>query len=252
MTGIVFALPQELDSLRVKLGPSGSFRAGGFTFYYTCVDGRPVVLTKSGIGRERSRRAAESLIKIFNIDAIISAGLAGGVRDRGRTGDLLVARNVLNHSEMERPSGAPTSYPCHQGLVDMSCRLASEKGLEFHCGDLLTVDRVVAQPTSKRQIGDTTSAVAIDMEGVGVAEAAMASEKPFLALKVLSDEAGDELKAYDLVDEEGRIRILRVVSYIINNPQDLTYLLRLRRKTNVALDKLTLFLPYFIAMCGET
>ncbi|MFQ5956951.1 MAG: hypothetical protein ACE5KK_04190 [Candidatus Brocadiales bacterium] len=246
MIGLVFALPQELDSLRVKLGPSSRLRADGFTFYYTCLDGQPVVLARSGIGLERSRRAAEGLLKIFNVNAVVSVGLAGGVRDGVHTGDLIIARSVVNYSQVERPEAASASYPCHKGLVDLSCRLARERGLEFRCGDLLTVDEVVAQPTSKRKIGDATTAEAVDMEAVGVAEAAMAYKKPFLALKVLSDEIGDELKAYDLVDVEGRVRTLSVISYLINNPLDLAYLLRLHQKTSVALGKLALFLPYFI------
>lgn len=191
------------------------------------------------------------MLKVFNVDAIISTGLAGGVRDGVHAGELIIVRNVLNYSQVGRPDAASIGYHCHQGLVDLSCKLAREKGLEFRCGDIVTVEEVVAQPASKRQIGDATSAVAIDMEGIGVAEAAAASRTPFLALKVLSDEVGDELKAYDLVDEEGRVKMLSVVSYLMSSPQDLMYLLRLRHKTGVALGKLALFLPYLIEGCRE-
>lgn len=245
MIGFVFALPQEFESLRVKLGPTSRLQAEGFTFYYTCVDEQPVVLVKSGVGRERSRRAAESLLRIFNVNAIISAGLAGGVKGGLRTGDLIIAKNVLNYSQDGKPGDAPAGYACHKGLVDLSCKLVQERGIEFRCGNLLTVEEVVAQPALKRRIGDATSAVAIDMESTGVAEAAKASGTPFLALRVLSDEVDDELKGYNLIDKEGRVKTLNVVLYLINNPLDLKYLLRLHHKTSEALSKLALFLCCF-------
>lgn len=251
MIGFVFALPQELESFRVKLGPSARLRAEGFTFYYSCVNAQPVVLVKSGIGRERSRRAAESLLKIFRVNAVISAGLAGGVKDGLHTGDLIIAKNVLDYSQRGKPGSAYAGYACHQGLVNLSCKLVQEKGIKFRCGDLLTVTDVAAQPASKRRIGDTTSAVAVDMESTGVAETAKASGTPFLALRVLSDEIDDELKGCDLIDEEGRVKTLRVVSHLLSNPLDLRYLFRLHHKTNEALANLALFLHYFVQRYGE-
>lgn len=251
MIGLIFALPQELEPLRVKLGPSGRLHADGLVFYYTAVDGQPVVLTRSGIGRERSKRATESLLRIFNVEAVVSVGLAGGVKDGLSVGELIIARNVLDYSQAHKAGSVSEGYHCHRGMIDLACELAREMGLEFHCGDLLTVEEAVAQPAAKRRIGETTSAVAIDMEGVGVAEAAAAHKKPFLALKVLSDEVGDELKAYDLVDEDGWVRVLNVITFLAGNLGDLTYLFGLRHKTNLALDRLTLFLPGFIKGCGE-
>ncbi len=254
MIGLVFALPQELESLRARLGPSSRLRADDLTFYYACVGRQPVVLVKSGIGRERSKRATESLLRIFDVDVVISAGLAGGLSDEVRTGELIIARGLVDYCHKENPGGVPagSSCPCNRSLVDLSRKLAHERGLEFHCGDLVTVDEAVVQPALKRRIGEATSAVAVDMEGAGVAEAAAASGTPFLALKALSDEIDDELKGCDLVDGEGRVKILSVISYLINNPLDLTYLLRMRRKTGVALDKLTLFLRYFAERYRET
>lgn len=244
MIGLVFALPRELEAFRVKLGSASVFQADGLTFYYTCANGRSVISVSSGIGQERSRRAAESLLRIFNVDAIVSAGFAGGVKGDVRTGELIIARNVLNYPRQTGPGGASDAYshPCHGSLVDLSCRLASENGLGFHCGDLLTVNEVVAQPDSKRRIGDTTSAVAIEMEGIGVAEAATASGAPFLALKVVSDETDDELKGDGLVYEDGRVNALGVIAHLLRNPLDLVYFLRLRHKTDTALEKLSVFL----------
>lgn len=252
MIGLIFALPRELESLRVKLRSSSGLKADGFTFYYGDVCGRSAVLVQSGIGRERSKRAAESLLKIFDVDAVISAGLAGGLRDGVRTGELIIAESVLkDYSRDKGPGGMSAGYPCHKGLVDFSCRLAREKGLEFHRGNLLTVNEVVAEPASKRRIGEATSAVAVDMEGVGVAEAAINYGTPFLALKVVSDEIDHELEGYDLVDEEGRPKVLSVVFYLIRNPLGLIRLIRLRNETDMTLDKLALFLRHLAEGYGE-
>ncbi len=244
MIGLVFALPRELESFRVRLGSASRFQADGLTFYYTSLNGQPVISVNSGIGQERSRRAAESLLRMFNIDVIISAGVAGGLKDGVRTGELIIARNVLNYPQGTGPGKASDGYsrPCHSSLVDLSCRLARESGLGFHCGDLLTVNKVVAQPASKRRIGDATSAVAVEMEGIGVAEAAATSGTPFLALKVVCDETDDELKGDDLVYEDGSINTLNVIAHLLKHPLELVYFLRLRHKTDTALDKLSVFL----------
>lgn len=252
MIGLVLALPQELEAVRIRLGPSGRLNVDGLVFYYASVDGQPVVLTRSGIGRNRSKGVTESMLRVFNVDAVVSAGLAGGVKDGVRVSELIIASSVSDYTQVHGEGMASASYPCHRGMVELACGLARQKGLEFHCGDLLTVEEVVAQPGAKRRIGSDTSAVAIDMEGAGVAQAASVRKKPFLAIKVLSDEVEDKLKVTDLVDEEGRVRMPRVFSFITGNLQNLTYLFSLRHKTTMALDRLALFLPDFVKRCGET
>jgi adenosylhomocysteine nucleosidase len=64
---------------------------------------------------------------------------------------------------------------------------------KFVRGEIHTVDRVVVTARDKRQLRNSTGAVAVDMEAGTVEQTAAEWKLPFLCIRAVSDTAGDTL-----------------------------------------------------------
>lgn len=246
MLGLVFALPVEMLPLKALMagGAQDPPQAG---FYPGHLEGTQVVLTAAGIGPERAERATKRLLETFGpppsgrIRAVLSLGFTGALREGIKTGELVIVRNVLFYG-----SGTPAIYPCHPSLTELSQKAVKTYstcgGFRAHQGDLLTVAEIIMSPEEKRQAGLLTGAVAVDMEAAGVARAATEAGIPFMALKVILDEADEELKGTGLVDGEGKIKVLETLFYLLRNPWDIVYFMRLNRRAQLAAEELTKFM----------
>ncbi|HHT9157130.1 MAG TPA: phosphorylase family protein [Candidatus Tripitaka californicus] len=254
MLGLVFALPIEMAPLKAELVgarcnvPLQKWSPAPKEFYSGYLGGTPVVLTAAGIGPERAERATKGLLERFKIEAVLSVGYTGALRDGIRTGELVIVRNVLSRSPINQ---TPARYPCHPLLTELSQKVAEENGFKVHLGDILTVTEPIKRPEDKRQAGVLTGAVAVDMEGAGVATVAREARIPFMALKVILDEVDEELKGTGLVDGEGRADFFKAFTYLLYNPWDIIYLLRLNRQAVRAASELARFLSVMVREIGE-
>lgn len=210
----------------------------GLQFYHGFLEGNPMVLSMAGIGPERAERATKRLLELFRIKMVLSVGCAGALKEGIKTGELVIARNVLK-GPWDRGSHELISYPCHPFLTELSRKVFEENGFKTHLGALLTVEEPIKRPEDKRQAGLLTGAVAVDMESVGVALATRETQTPFVALKVILDEIGEELKGAGLVDGEGKINFFKAFTYLLCHPWDIIDLLRLNRKAEQAAGELT-------------
>ena len=247
MLGLVFALPIEMAPLKAELvgHPPEADNVpllgspGPKEFHPGYLGGTPVVLTAAGIGPERAERATKGLLERFKIKAALSVGYAGALRDGVKTGELVIVRNVVG-------AYCNTPLPCQSFLTDLARKVAEENGFKVHLGDILTVTEPIKRPEDKRQAGVLTGAVAVDMEGAGVAMAAREARIPFMALKVVLDEVDEELKGTGLVDGEGRVDLFKTFTYLLYNPWDIIYLLRLNRQAGRATSELARFLSVLV------
>src|SRR3990172_2206769 len=75
-----------------------------------------------------------------------------------------------------------------------SVKQTSTANIKAHCGDILTVNNIIAQSSTKKQIGDATSAIAIDMESYTIAEQANMMGIPFIVIRSISDGVNEDVE----------------------------------------------------------
>ncbi len=127
------------------------------------------VLICAGTGVDRAYTATRALIEKCSPRVIISIGFAGSCVPNLHPGSVVVPANVL-----EAATGK--SFRC-----------------AFGCGQLVTLDRVAGKAL-KQDAFARFGALAVDMEAAGVAAAAAECRREFAAIKVISDDAEEDLE----------------------------------------------------------
>ena len=98
--GIMAAMPQELQALLDLMPDDDCVQRGGRTFWQGHVQGRPVVAVLSGIGKVAAATTATLLIDAFGVSQIWFTGVAGGLGEDVRVGDVVVADALVQQLDL--------------------------------------------------------------------------------------------------------------------------------------------------------
>jgi adenosylhomocysteine nucleosidase len=210
---IVSALPFEQAELRRRLGASLSGPVWSVRHR-----GRPVRGVVTGDGAIRAERGLRSAIK--NASVVVVIGIGGGLDpklDRGQRVAGATLRDATNPNFVARlarwpgaPSGTMVTAPA-------------------------IVDRAAAKAALWRRMGEPERAV-VDLETVAYARVAKERGCPLFVLRVVSDDASDDLPPViaKSVDAEGSVRPARVAMSSLFRPHTWGALIRLTQHTRRA------------------
>ena len=172
--------------------------ANGRTFHIGTMEGQPVVMTLSGIGKVAAATTATLLLQEIDVQRIVFTGAAGGLGAGVRVGDVVVARELLQHDmdasplfpRYEVPLTGRSRFPTDP---DLSTALASaalhclqhaaERIGETHLADfgidspllheglVISGDRFVATAAESDTLrAALPDALAVEMEGAALAQ----------------------------------------------------------------------------------
>jgi len=185
MAGIVFAMPVEADAFAGLATETVEVTAAGLTLYEGVVAGRRVAWCVAGAGDEPAGRATRLLIDGHRPGLILSPGFAGGLDPALNRGTVVYPRRSIN-----RKGGPPIAVAATgQGSVTAAAGdSTSSDGLV-----IVSVDTVVTTAAAKRELAVATGASLVDMETYAVATAARAAGLPCVSIRVISDDASQDL-----------------------------------------------------------
>ena len=257
MIAVLCAIRQEISPLAACMNVSKKFNIDGVLFYQGDLNGLPLTLVQGGIGRDNAVKAASCLLESTRVDLLISAGVAGGIRQGIHVGDLIVAEHVgytrqddFDVDELQLES----DFVCNKDIVQIARQFSESLESTLHFGNLLTVDKVISQASTKRKIGEQNSFLAVEMESAAVAEVAYKKGVEFAAIRSISDDIEDDLHLdYDnIISDEGKVKVTSIALGVLKNPQSLALLSRLNKQTKSASKKLTYFMSKLIPLIYDT
>ncbi len=219
-TAILSALAQEQEGLIEHLANPVRRKHAGRDFWCGNLQGRPVVLALSRIGKVAAATTATALIEAFNVSAIVFTGVAGGLSPEVRVGDVVVATGFVQHDmdasplfpRYEIPLYGRTVFECDQAL-SAALLMAANAALSetngkidsnildgrrgVHCGLIASGDQFVSSVEDSRKLQDALRAadllsLAVEMEGAAVAQVCYDYGIPFAAVRTISDRADDQ------------------------------------------------------------
>lgn len=178
------------------------------------LNGRGVVIAANGQGPGLARIAIEEAEKVeeTEVEALISTGYCGALDATLKAADIFVASSV---------NGEPCLQPRSQRA--------------FRSGPLMSVDRVVGGAAEKSALR-ASGAIAVEMEAAAVWEAAEARGAPFYCIRVISDEAAQDLPLdfNRFRSPDGHISKAKIVAGVLQHPGRIPALMKLDRSANRA------------------
>jgi adenosylhomocysteine nucleosidase len=229
---IFYALRRELGALRKRIADRSAL-AEGLRGVRGRIGAEDVVLVATGIGLERGRQTARHALQMLpHPRLVISTGVAGGLVPELKAGDLVIADRLL----LESGSGAAFDEvariaPDSLQLVRAAMRRA---GLTPAEGAIVSVNRVLGGAGDKSEAYQRSGAAAADMESAAIAVEVAAASLPFVCVRAVIDEVGDELPGADLPDESGHISPFKAAAFFLKNPAVLTQVPAIMKKMNRA------------------
>ena len=205
---IVGAMHEEIAALRPCLADLRTERRAGRDFHLGRLDGHDVILVRCGIGKVAAATTTAVLLDAFDASALLFTGVAGGLGEGVRVGDIVVATTLLQHDMNAEPlfprwevpltgrarfdADAVWSARLAQASRALAAAEAHAVGAAIHAGMVVSGDRFVATRAESDQLRALLpDALAVEMEGAAVAQVCHDFARPFAVVRTISDRADD-------------------------------------------------------------
>ena len=202
MIGIIGAMDVEVAILRDKMVNPTVETISGVDFICGQLEGRDVVLARSGVGKVFAAICAQTMILKFGVKAIINSGVAGTLTSELHIGDVAISTACVQHDMDTSPVGDPfgllsginvVELPADQTIVGQLDQVCAAAGVNHRLGVIATGDQFVATHERRDWIRDQFNAIAVEMEAGSIAHVCYVNKVPFVSIRVISDEASGDV-----------------------------------------------------------
>ena len=199
---IIGAMAEEVERLASHLENRQTRQHAGSTFHSGHLHGVEVVILQSGIGKVNAAVGTTQLLEVYQPDAVINTGSAGGFGVDLDVGDVVISSEVRHHDvdavvfgyEYGQVPQMPAAYAPDPHLVNVAreCieglgELRVAEGL-ICTGDIFMADKAAVDQARER----FPSMLAAEMEAAAIAQTCHLYDCPFVVIRALSDIAGKE------------------------------------------------------------
>jgi len=232
---ILAAVSEEIAGIKQAMNISDRIRLGKSEAWPGKWQGNHIVLVRTGVGKQRAAEAALKTIEQFSPERLLSIGYAGGLVANLEVGDMIVADRIVD------VQSSAEFVPDPQWLQRAQKAPAPKSG-KIVSGKLVTADKVIHSPKDKKELGESFSAEAVEMETAAIAKVVAEKNLPFLSVRAISDSVEQEvLDSSSFLGGDGEISKLKAGWYVLTHPGSIASALSLRSQTQQATRNLTEF-----------
>ena len=200
--GIIGALEEEVAALKEKMELEEVLEKASMEFYKGTLQGKSVVVVRSGIGKVNAGLCTQILVDVFGVDKVINTGIAGSLDAKIDIGDIVISTEALQHDVDATQFGYPLgqiprmetlAFPADELMTKTAKEACEAVNPEIHVftGRVVTGDQFVASREVKDHIKTNFDGLCTEMEGAAIAQAAWLNEVPFVIIRAISDKADD-------------------------------------------------------------
>ena len=198
--GIIGAMDEEVARLKEQMQNVRITTKAMMDFYQCMLEGKQVVVVRSGIGKSNAAVCTQILVDDFQVSAVINTGIAGSLRNWIDIGDIVVSTDALHHDMDATKFGYPLgqvprmdvlSFKADEKMAKLAKEVCEEVNPEIHVylGRVVSGDQFVADDAVKSRILDNFGGYCTEMEGASIAHTAYLNKIPFVILRAISDKA---------------------------------------------------------------
>lgn len=198
--GIIGAMEVEVSKLKEMMEDVKVTTRASMDFYEGILEGKKVVVVRSGIGKVNAGICTQILADLFNVEVVINTGIAGSLDKDINIGDIVLSTDVLQHDVNATGFGYPlgqipqmkefsfTADDVLRAVAADACR-AVNPDIQVFEGRIVSGDQFISDKTVKDNILKEFGGLAVEMEGAAIGQAASLNEIPFLIIRAISDKA---------------------------------------------------------------
>lgn len=200
--GIIGAMEPEVAHLIASMEAAESQTIAGIEFVAGKLNGKDVIVTRSGIGKVAASIATTLLIEKYQPDYVINTGSAGGFVDTLEIGDIVISSEVRHHDvdvtafgyEIGQMAQQPAAFLPEAKLVDAAKKAVASLGeVKTIEGLIGTGDSFICDPERTAvMLKNFPTMAACEMEGAAIAQVCHQFEVPFVVIRSLSDNANND------------------------------------------------------------
>jgi len=218
--GIMGAMPEEINHIKELMDITDIQTIGKREFYSGKIHDHDVTLVFSRWGKVAATCSVTTLLDTYGVDFILFTGVAGGVDPSLNVGDVVIAESLYQHDMDGRPFFPRFQIPltdhkifrpreehielAHECITsflsETKTKISRAKLDKFSIlktsrvvkGTIATGDRFVGDAHACDSLSieeDGIKAVAVEMEGAAVAQICEDYDKPYLIIRIISDNA---------------------------------------------------------------
>lgn len=202
MVGIIGAMEVEVSKLKEMLQDTETKNKAGMTFVSGSLNGKPVVVVRSGIGKVNASICTQILADEYKVNYIINTGVAGSLHNEINIGDIVLSKDALQH-DMDAtgfgyavgviPQMKKSIFEADERLIQIAEKCIKEDITDINAfvGRVVSGDQFISDKGKKKWIVDNFQGYCTEMEGAAIAQAAYLNNIPFLIIRAISDKADD-------------------------------------------------------------
>ena len=200
MIGIIGAMEEEVAHLKEAMQVEKTVERAAMTFVKGKLDGKDVVVVRSGIGKVNAGICAQILADLFEVDTLINTGVAGSLDAALDIGDIVISTDAVQHDMDVSALGDPVgqiprmdtfAFPSDERMVQLDVQANEEANPDIHTftGRVVSGDQFVSDGAVKERLVTQFQAKCTEMEGAAIAQAAYLNKISCVIIRAISDKA---------------------------------------------------------------
>lgn len=205
---------------------------------------RPMMLVRSGVGREAMRATMTHLLSSHRPEVIVHTGYCGAASPALAPGDLIIAEGIVDSFNQKRVA-------CDGDLVTKAKRILRERSMRGSAGDIVTVKGIAASPHDKAYLATQHSSIGVDMESSELAAACEDAGIPFVVVRAVLDPLDYHIPDLaDAIDDDGSTDGFALAEHLVKRPADFLKLPKLQYLASQARTSITAFIEAWLETDG--
>ena len=200
MLGIIGAMDEEVAKIKEQMEGVQVQTWAAMDFYRGTLEGKEVVVVRSGIGKVNAAVCAQILADRYQVSGIVNTGIAGSLKAEIDIGDIVLSTDALQHDMDATNFGYPLgqiprmdvlSFPADEKLRALAKECCSRVNPDIHTyeGRVVSGDQFISDQAKKDWLIENFQGFCTEMEGAAIAQAAYLNGIPFLIIRAISDKA---------------------------------------------------------------
>lgn len=198
---ILGALEEEVQGIRSAMENVTEEKVGAFVVWRGKLNKKSLLLCRCGIGKVNASAAASAILTCNpDVAGVINTGVAGGVGKGLRRGDVVLGTKTVQHDVDSTPDGLRKGqidgfesefFDADPALSAQLIRALTREGIPYREGVIASGDQFIASDEKANAIACEFGALACEMESAAIAQVCALYKVPFVALRAISDNGGD-------------------------------------------------------------